>query len=233
MCFGFISFAERQKIIRLSLGAGRAFSLLELLAVMAIVGLVVALAVPAIATIKGANDITTSSFRLSETLEQARTYAMANNTYVLVGLKPGPAQSIVNASPIEKLWVSVVAARDGTRSYAATNLNQVSRLVQLENVRFADAINPDPARPTDDVKNAPGGAVFGYPITGTSKYLFDQVVEYTPQGIARIYAPSPSLQRGGLLIRIEETQGDKATGADNYAQLQIDSLTGSIRVSRP
>jgi hypothetical protein len=43
------------------------------------------LVVPALTNLKGANDITTGAYTVKGVLEQARTYAKANNTYSWVG----------------------------------------------------------------------------------------------------------------------------------------------------
>src|SRR5438876_862300 len=62
------------------------FTLLELLVVMAIIAILIVLVAPAFTNIKGGNDITTSAYTITGALEQARNYAMSNNTYVYLGL---------------------------------------------------------------------------------------------------------------------------------------------------
>src|SRR3954447_13251445 len=63
-----------------------AFSLLELMVVMAIMILLAGLIAPAFTSLKGAGDITSAAYTIKGVLDQARTYAMANNTYTWVGL---------------------------------------------------------------------------------------------------------------------------------------------------
>ena len=62
-----------------------AFTLLELLIVVGIIGLLLVLMAPAFTTIKGGTDVTSSAYTIKDVLDTARTYAKANNTYVWVG----------------------------------------------------------------------------------------------------------------------------------------------------
>ena len=64
-----------------------AFTLLELLIVVGIIGLLMVLIAPAFTTIKGGTDVTSAAYTIKGVLDTARTYAKANNTYTWVGLK--------------------------------------------------------------------------------------------------------------------------------------------------
>jgi type II secretory pathway pseudopilin PulG len=59
--------------------------LLELLIVLGIIIILTVLVVPAFNNMKGVGDITSAAYTIKGVLEQARTYAMANNTYTWVG----------------------------------------------------------------------------------------------------------------------------------------------------
>ena len=61
------------------------FTLIELLVVIGIMVLLMALLTPAFTTLKGAGDVTSAAYTIKGVLEQARTYAIANNTYTWVG----------------------------------------------------------------------------------------------------------------------------------------------------
>jgi prepilin-type N-terminal cleavage/methylation domain-containing protein len=73
-----------------------AFTLLELLVVMAIIAILMVLIVPAFTTIKAGNDVTAAAYTIKGVLETARTYAKANNTYVWVGFYE---ENVSNPSP--------------------------------------------------------------------------------------------------------------------------------------
>src|SRR5207248_9390160 len=64
-----------------------AFSLLEMMAVVFVLLLVVGFLAPALTSLKSAGDLTKSANDVAGALEQARNYAMANKTFVWVGLK--------------------------------------------------------------------------------------------------------------------------------------------------
>lgn len=206
-------------------GCIRAFSLVELIVVIAIIVLIAGLAVPALNGIKGGNDLTTNAYRLQETLDQARTYAMARNSYVLVGITEQPP-----ALGAPAILISVVATKDGTRNFTAANLTQVSRLIRLEDLKIAPASNPSPARPADDFDTAAASTTFKYPLSGTQKYTFDRAIEFSPEGMAYIHASTPTLARGGSVICVQPARQATST---NYAQLQIDALTGATSLDRP
>src|SRR4029077_7754580 len=62
-----------------------AFTLIELLIVVGIMGLLLVLIAPAFTYIKGGTDVTTTAYTIKGALDTARTYAKANNTYTWVG----------------------------------------------------------------------------------------------------------------------------------------------------
>ena len=62
-----------------------AFTLIELLIVVGIIGLLLVLIAPAFTYIKGGTDVTSAAYTIKGVLDTARTYAKANNTYTWVG----------------------------------------------------------------------------------------------------------------------------------------------------
>ena len=138
--------------------ADRAFTLIELLTVIAIVVIVSMIAIPAFQSLKGANDLTVAVNGVSGMLERARAYAMANNLYVYVGIAEVSAdvsatavpQTPATASAGGRLAMAAVAVRDGTRGYnllstlpnpAWTNYNNGSNLVALGNLEVFENIH--------------------------------------------------------------------------------------------
>src|SRR5438105_12694852 len=61
------------------------FTLIELLVVIGIMILLTALFTPAFTNLKIGSDVTSAAYTIKGVLDQARTYAIANNTYTWVG----------------------------------------------------------------------------------------------------------------------------------------------------
>lgn len=142
------------------------FTLIELLTVMSIILVLTALVIPAFKSITSAGGVTKAAYDIAGALEMARTYALANNTYVWVGFyEDDESQSSPNATATGnggRVIVSIVASKDGTRYPDALNsvpgafgtgnststgtaanpvaLTQVNKLVKIDNVHLA-AVN--------------------------------------------------------------------------------------------
>jgi type II secretory pathway pseudopilin PulG len=140
----------------------RGFTLIELVGVIAIIIALSALLIPAFTSLKRAGDITEAAFTVAGALDQARTYAVANNTYVWVGIyeENTTANGPTNATPPYpgkgRVLLALVAANDGTTSCqdpasSASNrlplipaqITQVGKLVAIENIHITD-IGPPP-----------------------------------------------------------------------------------------
>src|SRR5262245_10160967 len=93
--------------------ARAAFTLLELLIVVGIVGLLLVLIAPAFRTIKGGTDVTSAAYTIKGVLDTARTYAKANNTYAWVGFfEEDATQASTNPATagVGRIVVSIVAS---------------------------------------------------------------------------------------------------------------------------
>jgi len=132
-----------------------AFSLIELLMVITIIIVMMTFLVPAFNGIQGGRDVTKAAYDIAGDLEQARTYAMANNTYVWVGFYEEDGSQL-STNPAKagtgRLVMSVVASQNGERYSDSTvnastpaafgtgapsntvNLVQISKLIKVSNV---------------------------------------------------------------------------------------------------
>src|SRR6266705_4457316 len=126
-----------------------AFTLLELLIVVSIIGLLLVLLAPAFTTIKGGTDVTSAAYTIKGVLDTARTYAKANNTYTWVGFyeENTTATTPTNNSPAYpgkgRVLLDIVASKDGTKIYQDTDpsaplpsdrISQVGKLVKIEGI---------------------------------------------------------------------------------------------------
>ena len=138
----------------------RAFTLIELLVVMGIIAILLVLMAPAFTTLKSAGDVTSAANTIKGVLDQARTYAMANNTYSWVGFyeEDVSTPSTNPATPgTGRIVVSIVASKDGTMIYTgnlsssvildpptSTALIQVGKLAKIDNVHLKTFPTPPP-----------------------------------------------------------------------------------------
>jgi prepilin-type N-terminal cleavage/methylation domain-containing protein len=136
------------------------FTLLELLIVVGVLAVLLVLLAPAFTAIKGAGDTTTAVYGIQGFLENARTYAKANHTYVFVGfaevdssVDPSVSPQVTTGpAPYGRVAVAAVASKDGTRqfNYATSgqgsdwtanysngaNLISIGKLQRYENLHF-------------------------------------------------------------------------------------------------
>src|SRR5436309_1401865 len=95
-----------------------AFSLMELMVVIGVVVIVAGLLAPAMTGIKGGADVTNAAYAIKGALEQARTYAMANNTYTWVGFAGSVGSNVTDVTG--QVSLAVVASNDGTNTVCST-----------------------------------------------------------------------------------------------------------------
>jgi prepilin-type N-terminal cleavage/methylation domain-containing protein len=123
-----------------------AFTLVEVVVVIAIAAVLTALLVPAFTNLKGANDLINAAYVIKGVLEQARTYARVNNTYAWVGFYEENG-AIASTNPPTagngRLVISSTASADGTTAYGSapgamdpTRLMQLGKLVKIDNVHL-------------------------------------------------------------------------------------------------
>ena len=159
------------------------FTLIELVGVIAIIIALTALLVPAFTSLKGAGDITHAAHTIADVFDQARTHALANNTYVWVGIyeENTTEAAPTNATPPYpgkgRVLLATVAATDGTTNCqdpasSASNriplfpsqITQIGKLVKIENIHITD-IGPPPSpvsSPAPDPNSIAGRPDFPY-----------------------------------------------------------------------
>ena len=96
-------------------GQDAGFSLIELLVVIAVIAVMTALAIPAFNAVRGAGSLGKAASDISGTLQQARSYAMSQNTYVYVGLQEVDGIQPTASDGTGRVVIAAVASKTGSR----------------------------------------------------------------------------------------------------------------------
>ena len=183
---------------------------------MSIIAILLVLMAPAFTTLKSAGDVTSAADTIKGVLDQARTYAMANNTYTWVGFYEEDVSTASTNPPtpgIGRIVMSIVASKDGTTVYDpnslakidTTKLIQVGKLTKIENVHlasftdtplgtgstFATRPNVTPQSTYRIGSTTPPNSrtPFQYPVgkpEPVAQYTFVKAVQFSPIGEGRI-----------------------------------------------
>jgi type II secretory pathway pseudopilin PulG len=231
-----------------------AFTLLELLIVVGIIGLLLVLLAPAFTTIKGGTDVTSAAYTIKGVLETARTYAKANNTYTWVGLSGSVGSNVTG-----NVALVVLASKDGTD--LGTGVNQggtrvditngvtpVGKVMRLDNAHIGDTGTPQPlpspapefeTRASVNINYRLGAAGSQY----DSDYYFieqgmqfDRWIRFSPRGEAVVKGGSTQIAQYaevGLLPTHGTTLAATINPASgNLVAIQISGFGGNVRIYR-
>lgn len=100
-----------------------AFTLIEMLTVIAIIAILLVLLAPAFTSMSTGNNVTSAANSIKSMLENARTFAKANDTYVFLGIAEVDAsvdpsvspQFTTGVAPYGRVAIAAIASKDGTR----------------------------------------------------------------------------------------------------------------------
>lgn len=239
--------------------AAAAFSLVELLVVIALMTTAALLAGPALNAVSKAGDITKSTYDLAGVVQNARAYAITNNTYVWVGLFEENADSAGNEGT-GRVILSTVASRDGSSlapstggtsySLAPSQIIHIGKLVKLENTHLKTFPAGTGSGATFDTRPpiATTAAQFGdqtptesiaqfQAFSGSTAYQFRKTIQFSPRGEACISGSTgDSLQytmTPVVEIGLQPTRGTRVDTANpNVAAIQISGLLGNVKTYR-
>ncbi len=110
----------------------KAFSIIELIVVVAIIAIMMVFVAPSISSLFGAQGVAKAAADGVGILEMARMEAMARKTFVYVGFA-----SVTNSFGNLELRIGAVASLDGTSETSEANLRAISRLVKIDRVALA------------------------------------------------------------------------------------------------
>jgi prepilin-type N-terminal cleavage/methylation domain-containing protein len=238
--------------------ARRAFTLIELLVVMSIIAILLVLMAPAFTTLKSGADVTSAANTVKGVLDQARTYAMANNTYTWVGFFEEDISQPPATAGVGRLVMSIVASKDGTTVYdpnSLTTINpakliQVGKLTKVDNVHlWTHTDTPSGTGVSFDMRpnvasaycmgnsSPPNSATpFQYPVGNpapSAQYTFLKALQFSPRGEVRVNNNSNSPQRAAE-IAFEQTHGAAAPASipANVVAVQVNGFAGDVTIYR-
>ena len=208
------------------------FTLMELALVIAVIIILAAFIAPAFTNLKSAGDVTNAAYTVKGALEQARNYAMANNTYTWVGFyeEDGskPSASPTATSGIGRLVISAVASTDGTNIYGsgtgaidATKLRQVVKLIKIDNVHLPLFAIGSGTGDTFDTRPA----VQNDPIAGYNYSRFGELNNATPNTAPYttpynfqypVGSPAPTAQYTFKKLLQFNPRGEARVNGDSY-----------------
>jgi type II secretory pathway pseudopilin PulG len=260
--------------------------------VLGIVAVLAVLVAPALSGIKSAGGTTKAVYDIAGILEDARSYAMANDTYTYVGIaevNSSVSSTTIPQSPTYsptiggRVALAVVASNDGTRGYNAlnsslanpawavytgsgttynynngSNLTVVRPPQHFDGLHLATTLNGSSfsgatvgtgnmVRPAISNNNyvigTAGSATaasvtpFDYPLgvaIGSGQYSFKNVINFDPQGAARIqYSTTQTTIPPYIEIGLQQTNGNVLSTRGDIVAIQIEGMTGAVRIYRP
>ena len=227
---------------------------------MSIIAILLVLIAPAFTTLKSGADVTSAADTVKGVLDQARTYAMANNTYTWVGFFEEDV-STASTNPATagagRIVMSIVASKDGTMMYTAplsivtallpANLIQVGKLTKIDNTHLLHLQSYPPTTPTSDSfgnrpavsstaaqlgDDTPPNPIlrFQYPLGSTPQYTFSKIVQFNPRGEA-VIDNSNYTSTAVSEIGIQPTHGVTLT-LTNYSAIQLTGMSGDVKIYR-
>lgn len=168
--------------------AGTAFSLVELLVVVAVIALIATFSIPAFQSIGQSRGVGDAAASVAAAVELARTEAVARQTFVWLGLQN------TNKSGSQDLQVGIVYSKDGSSTNTATNnLQPVVRAQLIQRAGLVDASTLDVGTAVSETSLHANTAGVSFDV-GPAKFTGTSIT-FTPDGEAML-VKSPAATDG-------------------------------------
>lgn len=215
-----------------------AFSLVELLTVLAICAVLAALSIPAMQMLKTPASVNKSVADLSRTLTLARVYAMANRTHVRVLFTQIPAN---DKRLVPATAAYLVYSADGTEGGDITKAQEwpaLDKPLILDDLLMYNQLQgAAPNNTANDVTpmgdNAQGALAvpLSRELPGQGQVQFTGQIQFTPSGEAKVSLDEPARY---IKIALDRPQpGSSSSGARrNPVILRLSGTNGTIKALR-
>ena len=204
-----------------------AFTLAELLTVIAIIALLMSLAGAALFSVNRGRQLARAGYDLVGVLEQARQQAQAANTYTWVGLRETGDQT---------LEAVIVASRNGddlppvaNTSDSGSGIVQVGKVFKWPNLKVVDLSGTGSTRPDATPLEKVTPPIYTF-VAGTSGTFGQYTIGFNSQGEATV--ASGTLARC-IEIGLQSAVEGKVIQSQDYVAVQIDGLTGNVTLYQP
>ena len=205
----------------------KGFSLIEVMCAISIMVLMTSVSLPSLVGIIAGNQLTNNAYALRDLIEQSRTYAITQHTYVWLGF----------SSSTQGGSASLVAANVAATSGLATDLQNgnyqlVTTRAVLKNVELTTAQNYESLPGLDKSENTDAASDnFSFTLTerGTPT-TFSEVIAFGPDGEVSLPQSNGTLQLTqcvGLGLNAVPASAKSRTAA-----VQVHGLSGQISVFR-
>jgi prepilin-type N-terminal cleavage/methylation domain-containing protein len=201
----------------------RAFTVVELLVVVAIIAVLSVLAAPAVSSITQARGVSHAAEQISSAVELARSEAVARRTYVWLGL-----QTVTNPDTTA-IVVGMAYSKDGSTNHQAANLQLVAPPVALRQVGLTNS-SEVPGSPVE-LAGFSGGIEMDF--GPAAQFTDKRSLTFTPLGEV-LTIPSPSATSPFEPLIALGVAGAHGTVLDqnNIVSVAIDGSSGIPTVYR-
>lgn len=204
-------------------GGRPGYSLIELLIVMAVVGVAMGLVTVSFRSLQ-TTGLTTATRQFADYLNLCRSQAIAKHTAMRVG--------IVVASPVSEQEFR----RFSTWTWNKKNrrFEQIHEWKQLSSDLSFAASLPEVAKDSGYARQDASAVRGDYWLSkGGAFSLSDEetirFIDFSPSG----RASTPDGDRKNLVLVLKAGEADRTGNLSNWAQFNIDTLTGRVRIYRP
>ena len=204
-----------------------AFSLIELLIVIAIIALLAAFAMPAFNAIGQARGVSEAAYQIAAAVELARSEAISRRTFVWMGMQPQ-----TNSGNLD-LRLGLVYSKDGTSNTNASNMQPIGRALLIQRVGLTNVagltVGTNLGAPAE-LCSYSGGATFQI---GQVNFSGGRTITFTPLGEVTTNA-TPSSTSGfdpRLAIGLQQVHGTTPV-ANNDIAVVVDGSVGLPTIYR-